>query len=299
MTHSVSAWSHRFSYCSFAYADCISPVLNTVCPFVIYPGSIFPGLHAWDKAVAYYTGSLSSVSSSGTGRLLYALADEQCSYFKTCSSDGQQTSGEAYVNDRIFQLFREGQSNILAGNCQEATVQKQLVASLMRIPLIQGTLRYSHLLAYAEEYDAVNGATGAAFALSVLPVVYGCDEDAASVIYENLKPQSNPRVDFVSIKRAFERSYKCMNITCGQVGGIYDSELGQYAEESGPCVEVFGQPVDDDDKQLALGLGISIAILALLGVFVCLVRRGTEKRIQNRIVTQREQNTLLTHLHLT
>jgi hypothetical protein len=261
---------------------------------LVYPGPGVPGLHAWDKAVAYYTGSLSSASSS-EGNLLYALADMQCLHFKTCSSDGHQTEGESYVNNRIFLLFRSGQSNILGGKCQDARIQKQYISSLMTIPLVQGTLRYSHLLAYANDYNEVDGAMAAVFALSVLPTVYHCDKDAASVIYENLKAQNNPRVDFVAIKRALERNYKCMNITCGQVGGIYDSELSSYVQDAGPCVEVFGEPVDDDEKQLALGLGISIAILALLGVFVCLIRRGTEKRIQNHnIVMEREQNSPLT-----
>jgi hypothetical protein len=152
----------------------------------------------------------------------------------------------------------------------------------MTIPLIQGTLRYSHSLAYSTDYDDVDGAQAAAFALSVLPVVHACDENAASVIYENLKAQNNPRVDFVAVKRAFERTYKCMNITCGQIGGIYDSDVGLYAEEAGPCVEVFGEPIDDDQKQMALGFGISIAILAVLAVSVCLIRRVAERRIKNQ-----------------
>jgi hypothetical protein len=252
-----------------------------------------PGLHAWDKAVAYYTGSLSSISSNDDeGNLLYALANEQCAYFKTCSSGGDTTTGEAYVNDRIFRLFEEGQASILGGNCQQARIEKQHIASLMKIPLIQGTLRYSHLLAYAKEHDAVDGAKAAAFALAVLPVVYGCDTESASVIYNNLKVQNKPRVDFVAIKGAFERSYNCLNITCGQVGGIYDPESGQYAQDAGPCVEFFGQPINDDEKQLALALGLSIGILAVLGTFVCLVRRGTEKRIQDGVEKSWEQTKM-------
>lgn len=262
---------------------------------LIVPGAAAPGLHAWDKAVAYYTGSLSS-KSSNEGNLIYALADTQCARFKTCSSDGRQTEGESYVNDRIFKLFRAGQSSINAGDCQDARIQKENIAPLMTIPLIQGTLSYAHLSAYSNDYREVDGAQAAAFALSVLPVVYACDDDAASVIYENLKAQTNPRVDFVAVKRAFERNYKCMNITCGQVGGIYDSDVGEYGEEAGPCVEVFGAPVDDDQKQLAMGFGISIAILVVLGVTVCLIRRGTEKRIKNQMLEGQQDPATLSEL---
>jgi hypothetical protein len=42
-------------------------------------------------------------------------------------------------------------------------------------------------------------------------------------------------VDFVAVKKAFERSYGCMGITCEDVGGIYDGSL----QSSEPLISAY------------------------------------------------------------
>eukprot|EP00965_Chrysotila_dentata_P233647 6199712-Pleurochrysis_carterae.AAC.1 len=66
--------------------------------------------HAWDEGVAFYTGSLEGTNGTGTGKLLYALADKRCAETKTCGHDGNSDSGTAKVNIDILAQFALGQS---------------------------------------------------------------------------------------------------------------------------------------------------------------------------------------------
>merc|ERR1719247_2326317 len=53
-------------------------------------------VHAWDEAVAFYTGTLEGVDGSGSGKLLYNLADYRCANYKTCV--GGTVTGTSQVN---------------------------------------------------------------------------------------------------------------------------------------------------------------------------------------------------------
>ena len=218
-------------------------------------GDESPGLHAWDRAIAYYTGSLQSSTASNSGNLLFNLANEECTQFKTCSGSGTSTSGEANVNIEIFENFRGGQTSIREGDCYVATKLKDSIVRLMTIPLIQGTLRYAHLLATEEDYWEPYGANGAAFASAVLPLVHSCDPSAAQTIHDNLRTQNRPNVDFFAVKRALERNYPCMQVSCHQIGGIYNPFGGGYLENAEPCTEIFGQVtvnLDSNSRKMIL-----------------------------------------------
>jgi hypothetical protein len=233
--------------------------------------------------VAYYTGSLTSASeSTSKGKLLYSLANEQCTQFQTCSLSGTSADGQSLVNFEIFDYFRGGQRMIKDRDCEGAKDLIESIVALMTIPLIQGTIRYAHLLAHEPEYWEPYGAEAAAFASSVLPLIHQCDPTSAKVIYDNLQVQNNPIVDFVAVKRAFEKNYICLKVSCQQVGGIYNPFSGGYIEGTEPCTELFGHvtvDLDDDDKSVALGLLIGVLSLFVLGIVVCLIRRATEKRL--------------------
>ena len=279
-------------FCTFGFASVIFIEIVSIVSFsfsrlivVVMPfkGDESPGLHAWDRAIAYYTGSLNSSPGSTGGNLLYNLANEECTQFKTCSGSGNAVNGDANVNIEIFENFRGGQSSIMQRDCNTAKILKDSIVSLMTIPLVQGTLRYAHLLANEEEYWEPYGAEAAAFASSVLPLVHSCDPAAAQVIHNNLRTQPLPDVDFFAVKRALERNYPCLRISCHQVGGIYNPFGGGYLDAAEPCTEILGQvtvDLDDNSKAMAIGLTIGIVTLFVLGIVVCLVRRAAEKQIE-------------------
>ena len=210
-----------------AYDDCTAPGPDN-------------GLHAWDEAVAFYTGSLEGTSGgTGEGVLMHALADKRCQDFKTCGETGDSLEGKAYVNRRIFQLFKLGQNAFRNGYCEETRQIKELIVSLMQVPLIQGTLRYAHKQWTESDTSEKAEAEGAVFAAAVLPFVHYCSEKDAEIIHENMRALHPNPTDFRAVKAAFERNYDCMKILCSDVGGVWDSSLGyssgNYATSASPC----------------------------------------------------------------
>merc|ERR1719299_78816 len=72
-------------------------------------------VHAWDEGVAFYAGSLEGTDGSGSGKMIYALADKRCKNFGTCTSE----NGGSYVNAALFKLFDKGKVALQQGKCDE------------------------------------------------------------------------------------------------------------------------------------------------------------------------------------
>ena len=190
-------------------------------------------VHAWDEGVAFYTGSLEGTDGSGSGNLLYALADKRCQNFGTCGVDKDFLDGTAGVNHELFQQFALGNYQLLTGDCSAARVTKERVAELMYVPVIQGTLRYAYKMENLQGGEKEN-AEGAIFAAAVLPKVAAFDEDAARTIYSNIR-MGAPSTDAVAVKKAFESVYKEMGITCADVGGLWNTGTADYYTDYEPC----------------------------------------------------------------
>jgi len=193
-------------------------------------------VHAWDEGVAFYTGSLEGAEygGSGSGKLLYALADKRCSNYKTCGDMGDDVTGTSHINMEIFRQFGIGQSNLRKGECASAREQKEAIEILMLVPLIQGTLRYAFKTQAGEAYSEKAEAEGVIFAASVLPAVHACDPTAAQVIADNLVAGQSNTADFVAVKAAFESTYECMGVNPEHVGGLYNAATRSYEENAEP-----------------------------------------------------------------
>jgi hypothetical protein len=236
------------------------------------------GVHSWDEAVAFYTGSLEGTTGLGNGVLMYALADARCQNFRTCGKSGDSTVGRSYVNEEVFREFNAGQTKLMTGDCVGAKENKDRIVQLMTVPLIQGTLRYAYLQDTGVDRGEKAGAEGATFAAAVLPFVYDCGvsgvqasgvEDS-TIIYENLKVGHEIDTNFQAVKEAFERNYECMGITCSDVGGIWDLVTRNYADEAGPCGASGsgGKETKSGDSNAGLAIGLAVGGVALLGLIV-------------------------------
>ena len=92
--------------------------------------------------------------------------------------------------------------------------------------LVQGTLREAY------EVDPDGGAAGAdgaveiaegwAFAAAILPLVAMCDEDVASLVFNNTWINMDPVVPdgYRTVKSSLESIYDCLGISCSDVGGV-------------------------------------------------------------------------------
>jgi hypothetical protein len=246
-------------------------------------------VHAWDEGVAFYTGSLAATTSwigvtqkAGTvsGAMIYALANKRCKNFGTCT-EGEK--GNANVNVALTNEFVNGQWSVKTGDCAQAAVVLERIKSLMRIPLIQGTLRYAYKIGEAGEgASGKEPGEGYAFMMSVIHAVAKCDINDALVIYDALDcpvvvAGVNPfgTKSFADIKTAFENQYACMGITCADVGGLVsgvDVHESGYFPGAEPC-EDFPDPHAGQDHGEEEDEGIpnwAIILMAVFGMFALL-----------------------------
>lgn len=226
----------------------------------------------WDEAVAFYTGSLEGTDGSGDGYLLHQLADERCGNFHTCGENADKASGHAKVNHEIFQQFKLGQRNLKAGNCAEVKANKEFIERQMIIPMIQGTLRYAHIQSNGETATEKGNAEGATFAAAVLPIVHSCNPRDAEIIYDNMKLGASS-TNFGHVKNSLQATYRCMGVSCEDVGGYYDSVTNEYFEGAAPCTGSGSS----GGKALAVSVGVIIACAAIIGgaLYVLRHRRRT------------------------
>lgn len=214
-------------------------------------------VHALDEAVAFYTGS--TEGNGANGNLLYALAEKRCDNFKTCGANG------AVVNNKIFVQFKAMQDNLLKKECGLARSNKEVIASLMYVPMVQGALRYAYFQGVRNDATAKSDAEGAAFMAAVLPQVHQCSERDAQLIYDNLSLGNTAAVDFKAVKKAFENNYSCMDITCELVGGLSDGE--SYFDGAGPC---GGSALSRGGTIAVAGVAVGVALLfAILFMRMC------------------------------
>merc|ERR1719265_2651041 len=189
-------------------------------------------VHAWDEAVAFYSGSLEGVDGTPPGKLLHELADKRCKNFGSCV-DGN--TGMSKVNIAILEQFTFGKNKLLAGKCTEAIPIKKRIVALMSIPMVQGSLRYAYKVGKLSG-EAKEKAEGAAFSAAILPRVAACNADHATIISDNMKMDAATPMGagFAAVKQAFESNYACMGITCADIGGLLEGSA--YFEGAAPCV---------------------------------------------------------------
>lgn len=222
-------------------------------------------VHALDEAVAFWTGSLEGKDGSGSGVLMYGLADTRCINFKTCGRNGDEASGKSKVNFEIFRHFDTMQRELTNKRCNSARATKEKIVPWMIVPLIQGVLRYAYIIendGFTEKAEA----EGATFAAAVLPYVASCNAEDAKTIYDNMRVGLGGGASYSTVFDAFVRQSSCMGISCSDIGGYWNEAQGAYEEGAGPC---GGSGSGDDGANVGLAVGLSIGgllVLVLLGV---------------------------------
>jgi len=196
-------------------------------------------VNAWDKAVAYWVGSLEGEDGNNDpagsyGVFPYALGDKRCTNFGTCGEDGDSSDKDkpAQANTKMINLFTKGGKYVKDGDLSDAKDTVEKIESASVVPYIQGTLRYAYKVGeLGSNYDKER-AEGIAFAYGALPQINACDSDAADTIYDNMKVGSQS-IDFAEVKSALESVYDCLGITCSDVGGLKDGDA--YYTGAEPC----------------------------------------------------------------
>lgn len=221
-------------------------------------------VHAWDEAVAFYTGSIPKASGDG-GVLLYTLAQKRCENFGTCVQSGEE-AGMSSINYKIFKHFIAGKQSLQQGRCSDAQATVAEIINLMAVPMIQGTLRYAHIIGEQGQMSEKAEAEGATFAAAVLPILHACNPSDAATVYNNMRVGSGTSKDFAAVKKAFEDNYDCMQVSCADVGGLLQADLETYFDGAKPCggATIGGDLSMMSSSAFSFGMGLAVGLSTLV-----------------------------------
>jgi len=242
-------------------------------------------VHAWDEAVALYTGSLEGVLQGGKNGLSsspsdcglqFMLAEKRCMNFGTCTADYDYNPYEGYseVNHDIFELFASGRDQILGSvhtrQCFNTADTMNEISALMLVPFIQGVQQYL----YNTKTQVTAGEAGQLFSYAtvVLPFIDLVDADAADMLFDRAWNLDYTTYDWKEIKYAIEATYPELGlgkgkglVTCVQVGELLEG--GDVQSEA--CTDPFdsSKPRGSTIETWAIVL---IVVLSVLLFLICL-----------------------------
>merc|ERR1711935_1172600 len=202
-------------------------------------------VHAWDEAVAFFAGSLESVTKGGVtgysgGYLQYYLADKRCENFGTCTAsydtNPDDFTGESKVNEEIITLFQRGENEIAAAvtstsatKCDVPAKTMEEISTKMLVPFIQGTIRYLHKTELKAKRKAKEVGELFAFASTILPFIHAVDPATATMLYNHVwEMPTDPASDantVATIKSAMEATYPKLGFGAG-IGTLKCSDIG-------------------------------------------------------------------------
>lgn len=264
----------------------------------------------WDQAVAAYTGS-EPIDTGSVGYFLYGQNQAECLRFGTCRDNTDGDTNPAPINRAVYEAFQKGRRSLLSGDCAGASERAGEIRGLLTVPLVQGILRTAHAMDLYQDSQGTIQGQASAFAAGILPLMHHCSAGYAYVLYDDLSPGKASAGSFEVIKDALEKTYECLGVTCGDIGGLTKPSGDGYLPGAEPCGTSGStgagtatptaspwrdptggrQPVSrpqqqqkqrprDTDNSLAIGIGIASAVAAALlaAAFHCFCesKRGKE-----------------------
>jgi len=277
--------------------NCIAQSVSLPC---------FNAVAAWDAAVAVFVGSLEANgadNSSGNpaGKTLWSLAEKRCGNYFTCGVDtnSNQKGDIASVNYKIMSLFAAGRQHTFQGQASEMKQIMRLISNKLALGSIQGTMRYAWRLSGPPGSNTLPTLTpptpgfdlGAppdketaemgVFAMGVLPKVWACSKKAEAKLFQEIQigglktktpspylSTQRPTVNFDNVKLALECNYKCLGITCEEVGSLIDGQTDAVDADGNQIGTLLARSVTCNDGKMgttANNVG-------------CKRQRGTEKK---------------------
>ena len=98
------------------------------------PSDNYNSVHAWDEAVAFYTGwnertveggdnGLESPATAILVAMLFHLAEKRCQNFGTCTADYDVNpeAGYSSVNNRLFAKFTTAKNELISAHNEDST----------------------------------------------------------------------------------------------------------------------------------------------------------------------------------
>jgi len=259
--------------------------INAGCLAQSATNSCMDAVMSWDAAVAVFVGSkeengADDESGKPEGKSFFTLGEKRCPAYMTCGINGDtKNKGDiASVNLNIMQLFATGKQLVFQGQANQVRNIMRLISNKLAIPVIQGTMRYAwrqsgngspttvNAYALTPGIDAPGFTPGTsdkgigemvAFAHLALPKLWACSKSAARSAAAEIKlggPSAvEGPVNFDNVKLAFECNYKCLGITCAEVGGLFDGQTDAIDAEGNQIgASTARSPACDDEENNSL-----------------------------------------------
>ena len=230
-------------------------------------------VHAWDEAVAFYTGSLEGAAQYGdssNGKLLHALADKRCQNFRTCTADYDNDPQDGYsvINHDVFEMFTVGKDQIkgayistAADKCDVVTPTMNRISSAILNMFVQGTQRY--LWKTRQTQSAKQAGEFTIFASAILPFVHQVDSACAEKLYNRAWRLDYTTDSWEDIKTCLENTYPNLGVAEG-LGEVKCSRIGTLDEAMSWTACEDPSASSSDYEGVAVGLGVALGLLVLI-----------------------------------
>ena len=229
-------------------------------------------VHAWDEAVAFYTGSLEGSSQYGdslNGKLLHALADKRCQNFLTCTADFDDDPqyGYSVINHDIFELFTLGKDQIKGAHvstsvdkCEIVTETMNRISSAILNLFVQGTQRY--LWKTREAQSAKQAGEFTMFASAILPFVNEVDASCAEKLYNRAWKLDYTSDSWEDIKTCLENTYPSLGVGEG-IGEVKCSRIGTL-DEALSWTACKDPAMSSSGDAVLWGVGVTMGVIVML-----------------------------------
>lgn len=235
---------------------------------------VHESVKAVDAAAAYYTGA--QQQEDGSGNLLYGLANDMCKKFKTCGEDGDKTYGTAKVNLDIFSALEELKTQVGKNKCTDAARTKERITNLLLVPLIQGfkfsTFRLDNPAIFPDDPDG-----SLPFTAAVFPLLDSCEMEEVMHVEIDFGLGNEMQVlqKLNKVEEQMQDYYWCLGVCCHQIGGMWDTESGEYFKDHAPCLDDTDRcagkadPMDVEEPSDNGAKGWMIGILVAAVIVTC------------------------------
>lgn len=209
------------------YMEQASAEIENGCVYQEAGNTCMSAIEAWNKAAAFYVGSLEGERGDGSGYQIFALGDKRCGNYENCGPKGDSGAGVAKTNIVAISLFQKGAGLVFSGDLEGLQKCIKEINDSVLVMLVQGTLRYAHKLGKRGSLLAKELGEGSTFAAAFLPQLAAVNTKAAKLIKKEFQigakgTTNKKKFNFDKVHLILACNYFEMGISCAEVGSLVD-----------------------------------------------------------------------------